>query len=427
MKIKTVISCSVAACIALLAFAAPAKAEVKVLQYNADGTIKGISSSKKNKSKKNAGSASGSAQSKSKGNTPADRYVEGELLVVNPSRHFEVNVKPLGFSVVAKKKYSSLKLSVLRLRTPAKYSVSEAKAYLSSKFPRLNVDANHTYDITGTALDTPDEFIQMAALKSSPASCGRGVRIGMIDGGINLKHPTLAGQKIKYRRFSAKGTKPGPSAHGTAIAGMFVGKMAKQGLGGYLPAAEVRAASVQEVGPSRRIIAKASSILDAIDWLATEKVHVINFNIAGADNKALRTAVERANSKCLIMVAAVGNWKSTKIPAFPAAYASVIGVTSVDKKKKIYSRANRGQYVDFAAKGVRIWAAGTAKGGQFMSGTSYATPVISSLIAQKNAQGKKSSPEAIRKYLKGFATDIGSSGKDTTYGWGMIDRASLCK
>ncbi len=413
----------------LLLFCAPslAQADVKVLQYNPDGTIKGVTTGKKKNSKGTSGAAGGTEDGKPKKFSPADRFVKGELIVVNPSRHFEVNAKPLGFSIVERSKFPSLKLSVLRLRIPAKFSVKEARAYLVQKFPRINVDANHTYDITGVPASQASEDPQLALYTKPPAGCGRGVRIGMVDGGVNVKHPAIAGQKVVYKRFAAKGLKPGPSAHGTAIAGMFVGKMPKQGLGGYLPSAGLWAASVQEVGPSRRIVARASSILRAIDWLASKKVHVINFNIAGADNRALRTAVDRAHSKGLIMVAAVGNWNSKSAAAFPAAYAPVIGVTGVDKNDRVYSRANKGKYVDFAAKGVRIWAAGTTKGGQFMSGTSYGTPIISSLIALKMAKSKKASPESMRGFLKKYAHDIGSTGKDNTFGWGMVDLPVLCK
>ena len=420
------ISGFIAVGLVLAGVVAPASADVKVLLYNPDGTIKGISQGKKSKKNGSSGSST-DAKNKAGQFSPADQYVEGELLVINPSRHFEVNARPLGFSIVESSDYPSLKLSVLRLRAPAKYTVPEAMAFLSAKFPRINVDANHTYDITGTVPGGVEEVPQIAALTSSPATCGRGLRIGMIDGGINVKHPTLAGQKVQYKRFGTKGMKVGPSAHGTAIAGMFVGKMSKQGLGGYVPAAELVAAGVQEVSPSRRIVARASNILSAIEWLATKNVHVVNFNIAGADNKALGTAVDRAHSKGMIMVAAVGNWGSNKTEAFPAAYANVIGVTGVDKNKKIYSRANTGSYVDFAAQGVRVWAAGTTKGGQFMSGTSYATPLISSLVAFETAKGKKATPESVRSYLKKFSVDIGSSGKDATFGWGLIERTSLCE
>lgn len=275
----------------------PAYAAVKVLQYNEDGTVKGVTSGKKE-----SGPGSGSNKKAGQGFQPSARFAEGELLVVNPSRYFEVNAKPLGFSIVERSDFSQLKLSLIRLRTPSKYTVPQAQAFLKKKFPRINIAANHLYDITGLPEDSAP--IELAALATSPASCGRGVRIGMIDSAVNTKHPALKGQKIKNRRFAAKGTKPGPSIHGTAIAGLFVGKMAKQGLGGYLPAAEIRAANVQEISPSRKIVARASSILKAIDWLAKEKVHVINFNVSGADNSALKAAVDRAHKKGLIQ----GKW-----------------------------------------------------------------------------------------------------------------------
>jgi len=410
--------------ILLLGFTLPVGAAVKVLQYNADGTVKGVTSGEKNK----APQAPGGTASSNRKDSPDGRYIEGELIVTNPPRQFESVAKSLGFSIVNRTDHASLRLTVIRLRTPSKYTVAEAKALLGKKISRLNVDANHTYNITGTVdVETLEEYPQLAALTVADRACGRGVRIGMIDGGVNLKHPALTNQKIKYKRFNTKVLKPGPAVHGTAIAGMFVGTLPEQGLGGFLPGAEVKAANVQEAGPSGKLVARVSNILDAIDWLISEKVHVINFNIAGADNNALRAAVDRARGKGVIMVAAVGNWGSETEAAFPAAYPDVIGVTGVDNKNKAYRRANEGAYVDFATKAVRVWTAGPDGGGQFMSGTSYSTPMISSLVAMEVARGKKPGTGAIRTYLRQYAVDLGPIGKDKTFGWGLVNAASLCK
>jgi subtilisin family serine protease len=98
-----------------------------------------------------------------------------------------------------------------------------------------------------------------------------------------------------------------------------------------------------------------------------------------------------------------------------------------DKKKRIYSRANKGSYVDFTAKGVRIWVANSGKSGNYFSGTSFATPMVASLIAMEKARNNKSSPDSIRPHLKKLTIDLGSSGKDSVYGWGYIDKPSLCK
>ncbi|MHA1598656.1 MAG: S8 family serine peptidase [Alphaproteobacteria bacterium] len=424
-RVRFLILGFVAAGIILSGFVIPAVAAVKVLEYNPDGSVKGITKSESRKTKKPTITRADAAKARGQGVLAADRFVDGELIVVNPSRNFEASVKSLGFSVIEKTSYTSLRLSVFRLRTPSKYTVAQAKALLSRKFSRLNINADHLYDITGVPDAQPS--IQLAALSAPRNACGVGVRIGMIDGAINLKHPTLSGQRITYRKFVSKGTKSGPVGHGTAIAGMFIGKQSKQGLGGLLPMAEISAANVQEAGPSSKVVARASNILRAIDWLISEKVHVINFNIAGADNQALRAAIDRAKSRNIIMVAAVGNWGSRTEAAFPAAYSPVIGVTSVNNKERIYSRANRGPYVDFAAKGVRVWVAAPRRGGLYVTGTSYATPMISSLIGLKAAQGKNIGANAIRSYLAKQAIDLGAKGKDKVYGWGLIDPASVCQ
>ncbi|MDP6121954.1 MAG: S8 family serine peptidase [Rhodospirillales bacterium] len=79
-------------------------------------------------------------------------------------------------------------------------------------------------------------------------------------------------------------------------------------------------------------------------------------SVSGADNKIVRTALDKGKEKDLVFVAAAGNWgKKGNKPAYPAAYKRVFAVTALNEKKLVYSHANQGKYIDFAASGVKIW------------------------------------------------------------------------
>jgi len=125
------------------------------------------------------------------------------------------------------------------------------------------------------------------------------------------------------------------------------------------------------------------------------------------------------------MVAAVGNWGRADKPAYPAAYSEVLAVTAVGPYRGIYKKANRGNYVEFAAPGVRLWTA-IAGGGKYQSGTSFATPYVTALLGLEIAKGASKSPSSLRTILKGSAADLGKPGRDQVYGWGFVEKQPNC-
>lgn len=159
--------------------------------------------------------------------------------------------------------------------------------------------------------------------------------------------------------------------------------------------------------------------------MAAKKVQVVNLSIAGADNKVIRKAADLARKNGMILVASVGNWGFQNEPAYPAGYKDVIAVTAVDSRRRIYRRANSGDYVEFAAPGVRLWSP-TMKGGKSQSGTSLATPFVSVLVALDLAKGAPADIEEIRKMLRRRSTDIGRVGRDPLFGWGVITAKPSC-
>ena len=154
---------------------------------------------------------------------------------------------------------------------------------------------------------------------------------------------------------------------------MLVGKPTKEGFGGILPEATLFAANMFEINDRGKTIGNAMGLLKSLDWLANKKPHAINLSVAGNNNKVIRLAFKKAREYKLIMIAAAGNWGVEK-PAYPAAFKDVLAVTAVADKMKIYRKANRGDYIDFAAPGVRLWTA-VPGGGKYQTGTSFASPI----------------------------------------------------
>lgn len=358
--------------------------------------------------------------------TGAVHYAPGEVLVANAPSNFENIAVSQGYRVLEVVQLRSLDLKVLQLRTPSNVSVSNAVRRLRQQFPLAVSDANTFYELSGGA-GLPESYARMLiGWPDVPKNCGDGVHLGMIDAGIQPGHPALAGIDIHYRSFHQNGRQPASANHGTAVAAMMVGKaLPGKGWGGLLPGARLTAANIFQFGANRKITARARGLLEAIDWMAEQGVHVVNMSIAGSNNQVVREVVEKARNMGLVLVAAAGNWGSAAGPAYPAAYSDVIAVTAIDAHRNIYEFANSGRYIDFAAPGVRVWTA-IPGGGQYQSGTSFASPYVSVLTGLFVSRGHPRDPEAIRKTLRRRIIDLGMPGRDDVFGWGLIDTQPRC-
>ncbi|MEQ8194769.1 MAG: S8 family serine peptidase [Rhodospirillales bacterium] len=353
------------------------------------------------------------------GANPDAYYEPGEIIVTNPPKNFDAAASVLGFTVVSSETLPALGIRVVRLRVPAGTSVPRARRLLAAQFPSASVDANHHYEAQQGLKTSP-----RTAIGWGPAtpSCGRGIRLGQIDAAVDVNHPALLGQRIQYKSFHRQGNSAGPADHGTAVAGILVGKPS---WGGLLPGADLFAVNMFEKRPDGRVVGNALALIKGIDWLAQNKTHVINMSVAGADNKVVRSIITKAMRTGLAIVAAAGNWGVNGKPAYPAAYNEVLAVTAFNSRRMLYSHANRGDYIDFAAPGVQIWTP-VPGGGRYQSGTSFAAPFISVLIALHTARGVGGSADELRQRLQKASVDLGIKGKDKEFGFGFVNMQPKC-
>jgi len=349
---------------------------------------------------------------------PANQFEKGELLIANPPSGFASQISGKGYKVIEHTKLDGLGISMMVIGLPRGKRVPQAIRELSIQFPGVAIDANHVFEGQAKGLTA------RAAMgwKNASSNCGRGVRLGVIDSGVDISHPALKGQNIKFASFHSKTRRPGPKVHGTAVATMLVGKSE---WGGLLPGAQLYAASMFETKKDGSKVGSGKALLKALNWLAKSKVHAVNLSVAGTDNKILRMAFDGAKKTGIVLVAAAGNWGRSDKPAYPAAYNHVIAVTAVNAKKLIYSHANTGSYIDFAAPGVSILTA-VPGGKEVMNGTSFASPYIAALIGAEIAFSGNRSTSAFKSALQRRALDLGKKGKDTIFGHGFIRLKPRC-
>jgi len=356
---------------------------------------------------------------------PDTQFEQGEVLVLDPPNEFSSDIRMLGFKIVETLIIDSLGMEVTRIRTPPGMTVPAAIQKLLGRFPNLLIDPNFIYKPSGDSVAFPKKLPRaLFRWSDAPISCGKGLRIGMIDSGIDETHPALKGQDVTTRSFYTKGRTPGPKEdHGTAVAGILVGTSE---WGGLLPGASLFAANFIEHNELGGKVGTAMNLLKAVKWLISKKIDIINLSIAGADSKILQKFIKRAHKEQLVMVASAGNWGRTDMPAYPAAFNEVVAVTALSMNGKIYRMANAGKYIDFAAPGVQVYTAALGGGGRLQSGTSFATPFVTALMGLEILNGRARTHSQLYNILRNKAKDLGSPGRDNVFGWGFVWRPPDC-
>jgi hypothetical protein len=286
--------------------------------------------------------------------------------------------------------------------------------------PRVRFDANHRYRLQlGPEISYGPNLI---GWHKAEQKCAVGVRIGLIDTAVDLQNPAFKAKAVIARSFLASGVAPAPADHGTAVASLLVG----DGGIGLVPGAELHAAAVFRSRGRNEVDTTAELIVRALDWLAGEKVAVINLSFGGDRNQLLEAAIVRVEQLGLRVFAAAGNSGPDAPPVYPAAQPGVIAVTAVDANLKVYSHANRGEYIAYAAPGVDVWAASSGGKGQYVSGTSYAVPFVTAVFAEIKGARPKAGWAALDKAVQSRTKDLGAPGRDSIFGWGLIQATGGC-
>ncbi len=139
---------------------------------------------------------------------------------------------------------------------------------------------------------------------------------------------------------------------------------------------------------------------------------------SSSGSTSLYDACNAAAGAGIVVVAAAGNsGPGDNTVNYPAKYGSVIAVSATDNTDTIASSSSRGAEVELVAPGVSIYS--TYRGGGYatMSGTSMACPHVAGTAALAIVAGGGD----VRQRLKDTADDLGVSGKDNLYGYGLVD------
>ena len=251
-------------------------------------------------------------------------------------------------------------------------------------------------------------------------STGIGVKVAVVDTGIDLNHPDLAANiKGGINTISPLKSPNDDNGHGSHVAGTIAGIDNTIGVIGVAPGASLYAVKVLGKSGSGWI----SDIIEGIDWCISNNINVINMSLgSSSDVQSFHDAIIAAYNAGIVIVAAAGNsGPGDNTVSYPGAYIEVIGVSATGSNDIIASFSSRGPQVDLAAPGMSIFS--TVKGGGYAtySGTSMASPHVAGVAALVIAANTGISAPEVRNELTNTADNLGTDGWDNLYGWGLVD------
>jgi subtilisin family serine protease len=273
---------------------------------------------------------------------------------------------------------------------------------------------------TAAAIPTGGDPAQYALSKlrigeAHQLATGDRVLVAVIDSGIDLSHPELAGAVAGS--YDALGKAEKPHQHGTAIAGAIA---AHARLMGAAPAAKILA--IRAFGASGASAeATTMAILKSIEYASQQQALIINMSFAGPSDPNLARHLAAAKAKGAVLIAATGNFGPKSPPQYPAADPNVIAVSATDADDKMFRASNIGPHVAVAAPGVDILLPSPDNEYRLISGTSFSAAYVSGVVALVLQRAPGLSPDALRDVLLKTAKDLGPVGKDPEFGAGLVD------
>lgn len=283
------------------------------------------------------------------------------------------------------------------------YVYIEEGRYWSMLFTGVDALSAIQVQVSRIDLNTPD---LLAILHADPADTdGDGVRVGIIDSGIELDHPNL---KVAGGLNCVTGDGPpenyGPigGGHGTHVAGIIAAHGVRpSGVRGIAPSAEIYSYRVFPAGDSG---ASNFDIVRAIEQGVADGCHLLNMSLGGGNpDLATQRAIRFAWNNGVVCIVANGNDGRSPV-SFPASYHLSVAVSAYGKsgscppntvsdqstappadstgKYSLAEFSNIGLETDFTGPGVGIVATWPGHTYAALDGTSMACPAVTGMAAK---------------------------------------------
>jgi len=315
-------------------------------------------------------------------------------------------------------------VAVLVVPAPA---VARARAACpSAEVPPATISA-----AAAKAVPYEDQLYDLARL--APLATGAGIRVAVIDSGVDDGSRQLRGRVAKGRDFLRNDDSSGRQdcvGHGTGVASI-IAAVPVDGVGfhGLAPDAVIVPVRVSEGldignGSQSGDSGSPAGLAKAITWAAGDgHAQVINLSLSTVeDSPDVRTAVAGAVASGVVVVAAVGNHATEGNPTpYPAAYPDVIGVGAVGSDGLRASFSQHGSYLDLMAAGAKVTMAVPGSGLSVGDGTSFAAPFVAATAALVLQRFPGLTPAQVQRRLIATADPAPGGRRSDDYGYGLLN------
>ena len=293
------------------------------------------------------------------------------------------------------------------------------------------------------------------------AATGAGVMVAVIDTGVDDTHPDLEGQVVPGAYVRQVGDTrrvelvPSTSTadtgddwyfHGTHVSGIVAGDDDGNGITGVAPGAKVMPIHTFPRDVYMRDIAFWNIVSDSIEFSIATGADVINMSLGGQSSGIVPTddsqkyldalhavcdSVASARAAGVVVVASAGNSGDWGNPEMVP--GSCPGTFTVAAMSPSFNRTYWSSYdaaVDVIAPGEDVLSADSTVADTsptphvFASGTSMAAPVVAGVAALVLDQHPTWTPQQVEDQITSTTKDLGPSGRDPQYGWGLVDAAA---
>ena len=266
-----------------------------------------------------------------------------------------------------------------------------------------------------------------------PSITGEGVRVAILDTGVESTHIELSNSIVATRNFIARASVIDRDGHGTHVSGIVTADGVHEIGGNYAtgvaPGADIIMGKVCDAYGCYE-----SSIIAGIEWAVKRKADVLSLSLGGVvnyeghcDGDSLAAKVNWAVEQGLVVVVSSGNDNAGV--SSPACASGAIAVGAVDKLNTRALFSNYGSALDIVAPGVDILstysciAAGNC--GYYwyasMSGTSMSAPHVAGTVALILQKNPSYSVDNVKEALYNTAVNPGVEDWDQYYGHGRVD------
>ncbi|MFP2932306.1 S8 family serine peptidase [Pyxidicoccus sp. 3LG] len=301
------------------------------------------------------------------------RNVPAVAARLSPEEHQDLVRDPRVESIEPDQEWHSLGMAQLPARDFVRSAVT---ASVDGEYTDglLQVQANEVWDLDHDGLPDPQR------------PTGRGVKVCIIDSGLDLEHPDLKGAVVAGRDFLERDDRPSDgiydawgSGHGTHVAGILAarpggggdsGNMLKEGgLVGVAPEAELIIARVLDMHGRTHM----SLVLEALEYCADEGAKVASLSLGGGfASRTTLEAFKAAYDNGMLVVAASGN-DGGRVVSYPASDPSVLAVGAVDLQDRRASFSSGGGELGLVAPGVDVLSTFPRRLGAFSTVTAQDT------------------------------------------------------